>query len=114
MDCDDCYKCARKTGGDDVDKKCSPACFKCTCGKLFKKLYNLKNHYQSHFNPTPEKPFVCEVCQRGFMRKHDLKRHATTHMETFTPFACDVCHTTFTRLDALHRHVNGNRCKGSP
>ncbi|KAI8906095.1 hypothetical protein DFJ77DRAFT_435193 [Powellomyces hirtus] len=65
-------------------------CFKCVCGKLFKKLYNLKNHYKMH---STDKPYICSVCQRGFMRKHDLKRHATTHLQNFRPFECEDCHT---------------------
>ncbi|KAJ3056002.1 hypothetical protein HK097_008491 [Rhizophlyctis rosea] len=86
-------------------------CFKCQCGKLFKKLYNLRNHYKQH---SREKPYVCDVCKRGFMRKHDLKRHATTHMDNFKPYACDDCKMTFTRLDALHRHIKCNRCRAAP
>ncbi|KAJ3171611.1 RNA binding protein, heterogenous nuclear RNP-K like protein [Geranomyces variabilis] len=82
--------------------------FKCVCGKLFKKLYNLKNHYKMH---AVDKPYICDVCQRGFMRKHDLKRHATTHLQDFRPYECEDCHTPFTRLDALHRHIRARRCR---
>ncbi|KAJ3185647.1 hypothetical protein HDU87_000271 [Geranomyces variabilis] len=82
--------------------------FKCVCGKLFKKLYNLKNHYKMH---AVDKPYICDICQRGFMRKHDLKRHATTHLQDFRPYECEDCHTPFTRLDALHRHIRARRCR---
>ncbi|KAJ1567839.1 hypothetical protein HK405_004589 [Cladochytrium tenue] len=62
-----------------------------------------------------EKPFLCSVCQRRFLRKHDLRRHALIHGEGGPPTArCEVCLKTFTRQDALHRHVKGGRCRGPP
>ncbi|KAI9102844.1 hypothetical protein DFS34DRAFT_577060, partial [Phlyctochytrium arcticum] len=86
------------------------------CGKLFKKLSNLKLHYKHHLPPTPAsstaKPFMCTDCPKGFMRKHDLKRHAVTHAKSFKPVGCEACETTFTRVDALLRHVRGGRCRG--
>ncbi|KNC96741.1 uncharacterized protein SPPG_07949 [Spizellomyces punctatus DAOM BR117] len=107
------YLFVNESHGCDDKKQKGPRgehnCFKCVCGKLFKKLYNLKNHYKQH---QKDKPYVCEVCKRGFMRKHDLKRHSTTHLENFKPYSCEDCKTTFTRLDALHRHIKAKRCKG--
>ncbi|KAJ1547479.1 hypothetical protein HK405_005735, partial [Cladochytrium tenue] len=44
-----------------------------------------------------EKPFLCSVCQRRFLRKHDLRRHALIHSEGGPPTArCEVCLKTFT------------------
>ncbi|KAJ3021722.1 hypothetical protein HKX48_007891 [Thoreauomyces humboldtii] len=98
----------------DVPTESHPNGFKCVCGRVFAKLHNMKYHYQKVHQK--EKPYVCDVCQRGFARKHDLKRHATTLLcrgegRTANPFECDKCDTSFTRLDALHRHIKAKRCK---
>ncbi|KAJ3279074.1 hypothetical protein HK104_001792 [Borealophlyctis nickersoniae] len=81
--------------------------FKCECGKLFEKLVNLKAHARLH---RAERNHICEVCQRAFMRRQDLRRHRSMHMSGFKPWECDHCHTTFTRSDALHRHIKAKRC----
>ncbi|KAI9342506.1 hypothetical protein DFJ73DRAFT_609924, partial [Zopfochytrium polystomum] len=51
-----------------------------------------------------DKPFVCEICDRRFLRKHDLRRHKLIHNEDAPTARCEVCLKTFTRVDALHRH----------
>ncbi|KAI9355387.1 hypothetical protein DFJ73DRAFT_609775, partial [Zopfochytrium polystomum] len=51
------------------------------------------------------RPYVCAVCERRFMRKHDLRRHSLIHDGAAPTTRCDVCFKTFTRVDALHRHI---------
>ncbi|TPX60344.1 hypothetical protein SpCBS45565_g07538 [Spizellomyces sp. 'palustris'] len=81
--------------------------FKCVCGKLFEKLASLKSHARLH---KAERNHVCDVCQRAFVRRQDLKRHKATHNTDFKPYECTNCGTTFTRSDALHRHLKAKRC----
>lgn len=60
----------------DPDKK-----FICpipSCGRGFKRIFNLKAHMNSHA-PEGGKRFPCTVegCLKGFSRKHDMERHRT-------------------------------------
>ncbi|KAJ3129173.1 hypothetical protein HK100_008791 [Physocladia obscura] len=61
--------------------------------------------------PSHLLPFVCDICSRAFLRKHDLKRHVLTTHGTTDAFKCETCMKSFTRSDALQRHLKG-RCKG--
>lgn len=57
------------------------------------------------------KKFQCtetHICNKMFARKHDMLRHAKTHLNV-KEFLCMDCHKKFARNDALGRHRNG-RC----
>ncbi|KAJ3149671.1 Strongly-conserved Zn-finger binding protein (TFIIIA) [Geranomyces michiganensis] len=78
--------------------------FSCACGKSFKKLSSLRSHAKLHGR---ERSFVCDQCNKGFLRKHDLTRHTTTHLpHGAKPYTCPhpLCGVTFTRQDAMKRH----------
>lgn len=46
------------------------------CFKTFACNSALEIHYRSH---TKERPFKCQVCQRGFSTKGNMKQHLLTH-----------------------------------
>jgi uncharacterized Zn-finger protein len=46
------------------------------CGRLFNKTWNFIDHVRIH---TGDKPFNCEVCNRGFAQKGNLNKHKRLH-----------------------------------
>ncbi|KAH3672339.1 hypothetical protein WICMUC_004311 [Wickerhamomyces mucosus] len=46
-----------------------------TCHQYFS---NLSTHKSIHINPL-NRPFLCDICNRGFARSNDLLRHAKCH-----------------------------------
>ncbi|KAH3897458.1 hypothetical protein DPMN_021646 [Dreissena polymorpha] len=48
------------------------------CGKLFVSKAKLRRHMLIH---TGEKPFTCNVCQRGFNQKGNMKIHMISHFK---------------------------------
>lgn len=74
---------------------------------LFGRRENIRAHVQTHLG---DRQFVCNVCQKCFVRQHDLKRHAKIHMGV-KDYAC-LCGSTFARMDALTRHRQRGMCQG--
>ncbi|KAG0019398.1 hypothetical protein BGZ81_009747 [Podila clonocystis] len=50
---------------------------KCTVG-TFGKRDHITSHLRVH---VPSKPYTCEVCNKGFKRPQDLKKHEKTHQD---------------------------------
>jgi len=81
------------------------------CGSTFTRRFNLRGHLRSH---TEERPYVCEVCKKGFARQHDCKRHQALHATLVKGNICQGCKKPFSRLDALNRHLRsegGAECR---
>ncbi|XP_015927940.2 zinc finger protein 271-like [Parasteatoda tepidariorum] len=116
------------------------------CQKGFNREPYLKKHFQTHsadelaqFNlykldptsrkPPPsdrQKPFICEICQKGFNREPYLKKHFQTHSadelaqfnlykldptsrkpppsDKQKPFLCEICQKGFNREPYLKKH----------
>lgn len=76
------------------------------CNREFGRISNIRAHIQTHLS---DRPFVCDICQKAFVRNHDLKRHKNSH--TGVANTCP-CGKTFPRADALKRHRMRNICIG--
>ncbi|KAJ1304820.1 hypothetical protein OPQ81_005955 [Rhizoctonia solani] len=61
--------------------------------------------------PLTARPHVCEHCDSGFARAHDLKRHLETH-KSERPHKCPNCQRSFSRKDAVQRHLVVTQCAG--
>ncbi|XP_077570372.1 growth arrest-specific protein 1a isoform X1 [Stigmatopora nigra] len=53
---------------------------------------------------TQVKPFVCDICGKGFGFKRYLAQHMITHSAE-KPYACSRCRKTFRRMQALQIHM---------
>ncbi|KAJ3386784.1 Zinc finger protein plag1 [Entophlyctis sp. JEL0112] len=61
-------------------------------------------------DPRPRN-HVCETCGNRFLRRQDLRRHATTHSSA-REFVCSFgCGAAFGRSDGLTRHERWGKCK---
>ena len=47
-----------------------------------------------------QKPFNCDICDKGFNKKYNQK----IHMENI--FQCGLCHSNFPHMKHLKSHVN--------
>ncbi|CAG0881135.1 unnamed protein product [Darwinula stevensoni] len=87
------------------------------CGSGFMLLPYLSSHMRrvhglrtkGNGDPNPvldpnEKPFRCEVCNRGFTRKDICKRHMLIHTGQ-KPYSCELCEKSFTFNITLKRHM---------
>ena len=55
--------------------------------------------------------FKCDVCDKRFQRKDQLRSHARTHTGE-RPYACHICDKTFTSRVGLNNHmkIHESRC----
>ncbi|SCU86366.1 LANO_0C07756g1_1 [Lachancea nothofagi CBS 11611] len=96
---------------DRYVQELSDKTFQCmypTCGKTFRRRYNIRSHIQTHLE---DRPYICdyEGCNKAFVRNHDLIRHKKIHAEK--SFVCP-CGKKFVREDALIVHRSRMICVG--
>ena len=72
-----------------------------TCGKKFRHRSYLRYHERLH--EGGDRPFVCDVCGKGFIGSSSLTNHRRTHSGD-RPYACSICHKRFFQLCAVREH----------
>jgi uncharacterized Zn-finger protein len=55
-----------------------------------------------------DRPYVCDVCDRKFIRSTHLRRHMRIHTGE-KPFCCHICGRRYARGDYLRAHINAHR-----
>ncbi|XP_020497343.2 uncharacterized protein [Labrus bergylta] len=72
------------------------------CGKGFVYSFGLTKHLQIVHGRI--KPFVCQVCNKGFFSKRDVEAHIRIHTGE-KPFHCNLCEKKFARRTELNMHL---------
>ncbi|KAM9354930.1 uncharacterized protein KZ484_013094 [Pholidichthys leucotaenia] len=60
---------------------------------------------------TAEKPFSCETCSKGFLKKSYLLRHMRTHTDERS-YSCEKCSKNFIRKSGWLRHMKSHSSEG--
>ncbi|KAH0589146.1 hypothetical protein H2248_004912 [Termitomyces sp. 'cryptogamus'] len=83
--------------------------YQCTyagCDKSYSKPSRLEEHQRSH---TGQRPYVCETCNKAFLRETHLHAHSRKHLpESSRPLVCpkDNCEKRFWTQQHLRVHIN--------
>ncbi|XP_074541001.1 uncharacterized protein LOC141801711 [Halichoeres trimaculatus] len=72
------------------------------CGKGFVYSFGLTKHLQMVHSRI--KPFVCQICNKGFFSKRDVEAHIRIHTGE-KPFHCNLCEKKFARRTELNVHL---------
>lgn len=72
------------------------------CGKGFVYRFGLSKHLQMVHGKI--KPFICQICNKGFYSKRDVEVHIRIHTGE-KPFHCHLCEKKFTRRVELNVHL---------
>ncbi|XP_075532063.1 uncharacterized protein LOC142564789 isoform X2 [Dermacentor variabilis] len=73
-------------------------CAHCPYSSNYK--YDVTTHERIH---AGERPFVCEICHRGFNRRSSLSRHLLVHTKE-KPYECADCGQRFSDASTMARH----------
>lgn len=78
----------------------------CTnCGVVCSSRFNLLIHARKH---NTDKPFICELCNKSFVRSDFLDNHMEVVHKRNKP-KCNVCGKLFSRKDVLKRHMSTHK-----
>ncbi|KAI8076344.1 STE like transcription factor-domain-containing protein [Halteromyces radiatus] len=64
--------------GDDPRSRCTFTCPLHSCGRLFRRLEQLKRHLRTH---TLHRPHFCQTCGKRFSRSDNLTQHKKIHQK---------------------------------
>ena len=70
------------------------------CFKIMNTSEKMKKHMMIHI----QKPYKCDICNRGFKRKDHLNEHRRTHTGE-KPYACHLCSFRSTQSSNLKSHI---------
>ncbi|XP_018572249.1 zinc finger protein 528-like [Anoplophora glabripennis] len=82
----------------DLGKPSNALCLQ--CGKQCGSAAELKVHMRVH---TGERPYVCHICNKGFIAKGNLNSHIRRHVGN-KPFSCNHCGKAFGEKSTLKVH----------
>ncbi|XP_065203366.1 zinc finger protein 37-like [Planococcus citri] len=70
------------------------------CGQKYAKKCSLQDHMNKHLN---RKPYKCKVCGKAFYMKIRLNTHEYVHRGA--NFQCEICDRSFKRKDNMKSHM---------
>nr|CAB3267988.1 zinc finger protein 317-like [Phallusia mammillata] len=71
------------------------------CEQKFLYLKDKRTHERIH---TGERPFVCDICEKGFTQKCTLLNHLKTHNKLNKEEICDLCGKAYLYKKSLAQH----------
>jgi len=79
------------------------------CVKAFKTSGQMNEHKKTHINERYilyyYRPFECNVCQKKFTRKSNMKSHVETLHSKMNKIECESCNEKFSTKGNLGQHV---------
>lgn len=85
-------------------------CLHESCVKYFDTEARMKLHY-NEIHSEKERDFCCEVCQKPFRRKTQLKQHIFSEHTGRYPYSCDKCGKGFLLMSRLKRHLKSHETR---